>query len=511
MKPIAIDRAGRIAWWIAAAAVGVAFVAVLAFVLGTITSRPLEYVEGEVLFDASRLRDHLRLYIDPLTGAFDYGPVPSRYYVAYVPIWAWLLSHLPAGAAAVTARALDLCAWYGLLGFIAWRATARSRFIACSAAAFVGATYTLAYFATSARPDAVPVVLAGIALWRAARDRGVDAIGGVLFALAAWTKPNVVGMAAGALLWPVVSGRPRDVRGLVGAAVTSALLALTLQIVTAGAWLPHLIRSTHQPQSVLHLLSQLRAVAASLLAPLAGAVLWGARRRRDPEAAVVFPALLTSVAWTMFSLTKFGTTDNHWLEPSVAAVILLARVPPPDLGPLARRAWPFAAAAQACALAAVSVHSSIEGARLAPGQSALIARARQICGAQPGDIVVAPDIGIEFMMNGRILTTPFQMTYLARAGQYPLSLWMADLDSVHVRGIVMENDVLELPPAEAAFYDRLDPPLRALLAREFVLAEVVSGLRVYRRADSPPRPSPSALLGIGVGDAGWPKRLAGIQ
>jgi hypothetical protein len=498
MTPIAIERAGRIARSVAAVAVAVALVAVFAFLVGTIASRPLEYVEGEVLFDASRLRDHLRLYIDPLIGTYDYGPVPSRYYVAYIPIWAWLLSHLPASAAAVAARAVDLCAWYGLLGFIAWRARARNRLIACQAAAFVAATFTLGYFAASARPDTLPVVLAGIALWRAARARGVDAVGGALFALAAWTKPNVVGMALGALLWPLVSGRRRDARGLAGAAVTSAALATTLQIATAGAWLPHLIRSTHQPQSLLHLLWQLRAVAALPLAPLAGAVFWGARSRREPEAAVVFPALVTSLGWTLFSLTKFGTANNHWLEPCVAAVILLAHVPPPVVRPVARRAWPFAAAVQACVLATVSVYSSVEGARLAPGQSALIARARQICGAQPGDIVLSPDLGIEFMINGRILTTPFQMTYLVRAGQYPLSLWMADLDSAHVRGIVMESDILERRPGDAPFYDRLDPPIRALLARELVLAEVASGLRVYRRPDpATPRGFPSLVRGPG--------------
>ena len=99
------NRIDRIAWGVAAAAVAVAVVAVLAFAVVTIASRPLEYVEGEVLFDASRLRDHLRLYIDPLRGAFDYGPLPSRYYVAYTPLWAWLLSHVPAGAAAVVAPA----------------------------------------------------------------------------------------------------------------------------------------------------------------------------------------------------------------------------------------------------------------------------------------------------------------------------------------------------------------------------------------------------------------------
>jgi hypothetical protein len=58
---------------------------------------------------------------------------------------------------------------------------------------------------------------------------------------------------------------------------------------------------------------------------------------------------------------------------------------------------------------------------------------------------------------------------------------MDDVVDPHVRGLVMENDVLERSSRAAASYDRLDPPLRALLARTFVLAEEESGLRVYRR------------------------------
>jgi hypothetical protein len=139
------------------------------------------------------------------------------------------------------------------------------------------------------------------------------------------------------------------------------------------------------------------------------------------------------------------------------------------------------AAIQAVVTAAIGIRASVDAVRLAPRRASLIARARRTCGAGPGDLVIAPDVGIEYAMNGRILTTPFEITYLARRGAYPLSLWMADVVDPHVRGLVMENDVLDRSSRAAASYDRLDAPLRELLARTFVLAEEEAGLRIYRR------------------------------
>ncbi len=477
----AIDRSARVARWLALGGLALAAGSVLIFAAGTLRNRPLEYVEGEVLFDASRLRDHLRLYVDPRIGSFDYGPVPARYYVTYVPIWAWLVSFLPAGAAAPVARAIDLCAWYGLLGWIVWRAPPENRRIAGWAVAFSASCFALVSYAASARPDAIAVVLAGIALWRGTRDGRVDLLGGVLLALAAWTKPNVVGIALGTLGWQSLTGQRRDWSALAGALVTSAAMAILLQVVTAGEWLHHLVVSIDQPRAFAHLVGQLRMVVASFLVPLGAAVYWGARNRLHPAVRVAFPALLASVCWTLFSLCKFGTSDNHWLEPSLAAVILVARAPVPRCRPSHRSVLVMVAAIQVVVTASIGIYASAKAAWLAPRRASLIARARRICGAGPGDVVMAPDVGIEYAMNDRILTTPFEMTYLARRGAYPLSLWMADVTDPHVRGLVMENDVLDGASRSAPSYDRLDPPLRDLLAHTFILTEEEAGLRVYRR------------------------------
>jgi hypothetical protein len=484
-----IERSARAAQWLAIGCVALAFIAVSWFAVATLLNRPLEYVEGEVLFNASRLRDQLKLYVDPMVGAFDYGPVPARYYVAYVPIWAWVLSHLPADSAAPLARGVDLCAWYGMLAWIAWRSPIATRRIACLAAVLVASRFTLTYYAASARPDTIAVVLAGIALWRGARDRRVDAWGGVLFALAAWTKPNVVGMAWGALLWPLVSRRDRDYGALLGALMTSAALIVLLQIVTSGEWLRHLFRSTCQPLSLVHLRHELSPVVGLCMAPLGLAAWWGARTRHDLSVRVAFPSLLTSIGWTLLSLSKYGTAGNHWLEPSLAAAILVARSPALHVTAASRPVLILVVAIQGCVSACVSVHDSLEEALLSPRRTAFISRARKICGAEPGDLVLAPDVGIEYMINGRIIATPFEMTYLVRRGLYPLSLWIADLESPRVRGIVMENDVLERPSQTSTSYDRLDPSIREALGRRFVFAEEQAGLRVYRLRRRDDRPS----------------------
>jgi len=476
-----IDRATRAAGWLAVGCLALAAGSVLVFAVGTLCNRLPEYVEGQVLFDASRLRDHLRLYVDPLVGSYDYGPVPARYYVVYVPIWAWVVSLLPAGVAAPGARAIDLCVWYGVLAWIVWRSPPDNRKIAGLAVAFSASCFALVSYAASARPEAVPVVLAGIALWRATRDGRVDWLGGVLLALAAWTKPNVAGIALGLLGWPLLTGQRRDWSGLAGAVATSAALAILLQVVSSGEWLHHLVVSIDQPRTFSHLAGQLMGVAPSFLVPLAAALYWGARNRRHPAVRIAFPALLASVGWTLFSLSKLGTSENHWLEPSLAAVILVARAPAPHPRPSRRSTLIMVAAIQAVVTAAIGIRASVDGVRLAPRRASFVARARRSCGTGAGDLVIAPDVGIEYAMNGRILTTPFEITYLARRGAYPLSLWMADVVDPHVRGLVMENDVLDRSSRAAPSYDRLDPPLRELLARTFVLAEEEAGLRIYRR------------------------------
>ena len=247
--------------------------------------RPLDGVEGAVLFEASRIRQGLSLYVDPSVGARDYGAIPSRYYVLYPPLYSALLSRFPAGSAASIGRWLSVLAFYGGLAVVAWNARPRCRGQAVVAVAFVGGMYELAEFGASARPDALALLLATLAAERAVRRGGLDALAGALFALAAWTKPNVVGMAAGLFAVGLVLRRPGVLRGLAACLGVSALVALALQASSNGAWFDHLTRATGQPMRAIVLAAQINHRAQFfcglfLLAAFAAA---RARRRGGPD------------------------------------------------------------------------------------------------------------------------------------------------------------------------------------------------------------------------------------
>src|SRR5580658_744972 len=142
------------------------------FATVTLPVRPLENTEGCLLFEASRIRAGLPLYTDPLAGAYDYGPVPARYYVLYPPLWSSLASLVPRGVAPAAGRAVSALIWYGLLSSIAWNAYRRRRPVGVLFALFVGGVYTLTLYAASARPDALAVALAAVALERSVRAEG---------------------------------------------------------------------------------------------------------------------------------------------------------------------------------------------------------------------------------------------------------------------------------------------------------------------------------------------------
>ena len=255
-----IDCAARAAGWLAVGCLALAAGSVLVFAAGTLCNRLPEYVEGQVPST-------------PHVCAITSGSTSIRWSAATTTVpcprattWSTFPSgpgsSIPSsGRCCPGARAIDLCAWYGMLASIVWRSPPDNRKIAGLAVAFSASCFALVSYAASARPDAVPVVLAGIALWRATRDGRVDWLGGVLLALAAWTKPNVAGIALGLLGWPLLTGQRRDWSGLAGALATSAALAILLQVVSSGEWLHHLVVWIDQPRTFSHLAGQLMGVA----------------------------------------------------------------------------------------------------------------------------------------------------------------------------------------------------------------------------------------------------------
>ena len=465
---------------VAIAVVLAALVATLSFAIGTLAVRPLDGVEGEALFEAARIRAHLALYTDPIAGATDLGPVPARFYVLYPPLWPLALSVVPAAAAPLVARAASAFAWWGTLAAVAATARPQARAAAALGAAFIGGVYTLALYGGAGRPDAVAVACASSALAVAARRGKVPPFAAALFVLAAWIKPNVIGLGAGALLADVAARRRAALPTVLAAALTAASIAAALHVASGGAWIVHLVRSTGQPLSARLFAEQVpsRLPFFALLLALGGTAAW--RGRADAGVRLAGAAIVTSAAWTLFSLAKIGSATNYWMEPSIASLVALANAPL-RLEARAARWVLFLLPVQALYTGVAGVRSSIESLRDAPAKRAALDGARAACGAQGTALVMADEPGLELELDGRILSTPFQLTHLARRGRFPLSTWIADVERPEVGCLVMQDDLLERPAAAVSVeHDRFGPEMRAALVRRFELARAGGGLWIYR-------------------------------
>jgi hypothetical protein len=478
----AMIRATRACRWAAAIALGVAAIASLVFALGLLRSRPLLYGEAEVLFEASRLRSGLALYTDPIAGAFDYGPMPARWYVVYPPIWSYVLSFVPVAVAPIVARAAATLAWLGTLAWLAYAADARCRRVAIAAATYVAGVFVVASFATSGRPDSIAVAVSAIALVRSVRRGEVDAVAGALFALAAWIKPNELGLGGGAVLasvlGPVVFGAgtliaaPRRAwRPLAGALVLSAALALVLHVASRGAWIEHLVRSLGQPLSLDFWWRQMwpRALFAAPIAFVSW-LAWSGRRERG--GGIALGAFAASLAWTIASLAKFGSASNYWMEPAVGAVVVAAFVPVPDLGRRARALLAPVAVASAVWSCVATLGSVAEAFDVLPKRAALVDEARARCSAGPSHVVLSDTPGVEYAANGRIVSPAFQMAFLAASGKFPVALWVHDVERPEAACLVVEGTIARGAGAFVA-------EVRAALVKRSVLVRQAAGWSFY--------------------------------
>jgi hypothetical protein len=455
----------------------------LTYAILTLGVRPLDGVEGEVLFEGARIRSGLPLYTDPVAGATEYGPIASRFYVLYPPVWAWLVSWVPPRSVVLVARTVASFAWFGLLVAIALRAPRERRAMAWVAAAFTAGVYTLTLYGAAARPDALAVALAGAALVRAVERGKVDMRAGALFAFAAWTKPNVIGLAAGAFAVQLLLDRKTTARAVASALFVSGGIAAILQHASGGTWTEHVLRATGQPVSFALWAEQVPSRLQFLGAPIAAAlvVAWRARAS-GPGPKLALGALAGSFAWTLVSLAKIGSATNYWMEPMVAVAVIAALVPfaLPETG---RLAWGLAAASllQAFWTGVATMRSVPEAIEAAKVHASFVERVRKTCSPGVDEVILADEPGLELMLNGRVVTTPFQMTHLARRGKYPLEPWVADVLRVEARCLLMEDDLLDRPLGDVSVeHDRFGPELRAVLRAKFVRSEEQGGWRLYR-------------------------------
>jgi hypothetical protein len=489
--------------WATVAVVAAALLAAAAFVLLALR-RPTDGVEAEVLFEAQRIRAGLPLYVDPLVGALEYGEPPSRYYVLYPPVWPATVALFPSAA---VARLVSLAAWWGVLAWAAARAPREQRLPAFTVAAFVASFQTLVQFGATARPDSVAVALAGVALARALELDRLDALAATLFAMAFWTKPNVVGLGAGVLFASLLREPRATARALLAPIALSAGIATALQVVSNGAWIEHLRRATLQAWSLHQWLaffpSRLPFLGSLLVA--AGILAWA--RRDLPAARLAGAAMLASCAWMALCMGKAGSQNNYWLEPTMGAAIVAARIPFPRWSARATAVVACLACAQAFYSDVGSVCASLEETAQARAWEAAMGGVRALVGARPDEIIVGSP-GVELDLDGRVVQTPFQMTNLVERGLFPVEPWIAQLTHPRVAGLIT-RDVLGQPgdplvPDSPEHGFDFPQAVRARLEEEFVFVAAPNPeWRIYARRRGRAAPAPESSVGRPASRALW--------
>lgn len=449
-------------------ALGVAVAANLAFVLGLIRTRPQLYGEAEVLFEATRLREHLPLYTDPVVGAADYGPIPSRFYVCYPPLWSLVLSFVPAGAAELFGRIACTLGWFGGLFALA-RIGHGDKRAGLIAAAYGAGVWVISNLVTSGRPDAIALAIVACALSRTMRLGKADAWATALFTLAWWVKPNVLAIGAGVVVATALADRSTMKRNVAAALAVTVPIVCILHVWSGGTWLLHFQRSLLQSLNIHHWWAQIRP--RSLFIVPGSFVLWLAIRGRGTSAGrLACFAFIASVVWTVVSLAKIGAASNYWAEPALAAVAVARACPVPSLDARRRTlAW-LAAAVHAIWLAAATSLSVEYAFRTEPARQELIETARNACGPSSGRVLVADHPGVEHAVNDRIMSPSFQTEWLVLTGQFPEDVLLRDLGRPEVACLIASPDL------EHAFFA---PSVKRALAAKLDVAASGGGWTLY--------------------------------
>ncbi len=443
----------------------------------TSQSRPPVGIEGEILFEASRIREGRPLYIDPIAGTREYGEPPTRYYVLYPPLWSWLVSLLPESAALLGSRIIATLLWLGLICAIVTSARQSSRWVTGLGGLFIAGTYVLILYGSSGRPDSAALCLAGMGLLLSVKAGRSGLLAGVLFALAAWLKPHIIGLGAGAFLATLFIDRRAAGLTVLGALAVSAPIAFILQKASGGVWISHLVMSTAQPLVLSIWLDNLYSRLPFFAAFIGFAAWCGFHERSSINIRVALSALAASVFCTLLLLAKTGSASNYWMEPCVAALIVLSQSAASRLSPIVATV----ATLQALWVGIATVRSSLDDIENTPKQSAILAKARQICGIGQQDVVLADEPGFEFSLNNRVIATPYQFTHLVRSGMFPVEIWQNDLIRPDVRCLVVHTDILERPLSAVDIQTDLFPPrIREVLSQRFVRAAQDGGMHVYR-------------------------------
>lgn len=453
------------------------------FVVFALTRRPDNPVEAELVFEALRVARGQPLYVDPTIGAWEDGGPPSRFYVLYTPVWPWLLAQL--GGPNVEAirgagRAVAAAAWLVIFALpVAAASRERRRTVAIAALLGLG-LYFLARNAPSATPDTLAVALACVGLVRVARRGHVDPLSAALFAVAPLVKPSCLGVLCGVAIAHVAARESGRFRSAMAGAAAASAVALFCHVTSDGTWLTHIIRSTGQPLTLTRFVEQMGSRFVVLGLPHLVIAILAIRRR---AALVVVAPLVASLVWSSFSMAKHGSGTQYWLEPTMAAIVAIAFMPPGRAPRALRSAGPLAVVLVAV-LSLPAYWRELAEWRVNDAEILLVDRH---CAREKGEVVVSSEAALELALDGRVLVPDWQSSFLARRGTFPAQAWRNDLRDPHARWLVLAFD--PAVPAEdtndarievSAFRDVLRPVIDESFVRDARIGRYV----VFRRRET---------------------------
>ncbi len=474
---------------------GALTLACVVWAIAQASARLPDYPEACVLFNASRVRDGVPLYVTPEVGGAEYavGP-PSRYFVAYTPFYAMAIARVPAGAAMFAMRLFGLVAWALALVWPVARARGpEARRWAGVAALFVGSTFLFARWSACVKPDALALLLTSVALVRMLARRRVDAASGALLAVGAILKPSVIGslMGVSVLVGLVVLDRARrgrvglawgHARGLVAAGAVVVVAFAGLEIGSGGlavAQLRAALALKFEPSRFVEMnLSRGPFLAALVIV----AALAAYPSRRSFRGKLALAALVGSVTTCAFGLGKLGSASNYLMEPSLLAVCVVAafglRLPvsrPP------RAAALVAVAISIAWVDVATVRSLGDEVRDWGREKAELAAARAAC--PPRGFVLSHEPGIELAINGRIYTHGLEVWAATLAGRFPEQVWVNDITHPDVTCYIGATGPITFESPPGVF----PPEVSRAIGEAFGPPERVGRFVVYRRTGGPER------------------------
>ncbi len=476
-----LDRIGRV---LVAVGLAALLISTLVFVVRSFGPRPYSGVEAETIFESIRVAKGYPLYVDPFKGAWEDGAPPSRYYVLYTPFWSWAVGHLATPTLEGIknlGRALSIFGW--LVSQIApiWIAEKGKR-TAPAVASILGASLIfLVRNALGGTADTLAAALAALGLVRAAKLDRIDPLSAVLFTAAPFVKPRCLGIFAGAFFACVLLRRPGYLRSIGAGLATFIGLSALCHVMSGGQWLLHIVLSTGQPLSFFRWQVEFgsRCIVLGIPHAAVAIVAW----RKKITWVVTLP-LVTSIAWSTFSMAKLGSATNYWHEPTVAAVAAVAIMANRGVvfskigGALLR----LATVVLTGLIAGISIPAMIQQVREYGGYHAAEAALAEHCKHAPGEAVVSDNVAFELDLNGRLIVPEWQTSFLARRGRFPLDAWRNDFRFPSARWLVLAFDV-DHPPSNPLDLGRVSVygvELRDAIHENFAFDQIVNGLYVYR-------------------------------